>query len=101
VAGDEPARRAAWLDEIYSDTVLTIRVVGSTVTSTSSMPSLMWAMLDALEVEPGHRVLEIGTGSGYNAALLSERLGDELVTSVDVDGELVELARARLAQAGY
>ena len=54
-----------------------------------------------LEVTDGDRVLEIGTGSGYNAALLCERLGSDQVTSVDIDPELVELARELLAANGY
>ncbi|MGO4757463.1 methyltransferase domain-containing protein, partial [Streptomyces sp. 2MCAF27] len=65
------------------------------------MPSLMAHMLEDLSVEGGHRVLEIGTGSGYNAALLSARLGDSLVHSVDIDPDLVESARSRLATAGF
>ncbi|MGH3683492.1 MAG: hypothetical protein ACRDQY_17485 [Pseudonocardiaceae bacterium] len=48
-------------------------------------------MLEALEVTDGCRVLEIGTGSGDNAALLCERLGSAYVTSVDIDPELVEI----------
>ncbi|MFC0541061.1 methyltransferase domain-containing protein [Kutzneria chonburiensis] len=46
------------------------------------------------------RVLEIGTGTGYNAALLAHRLGDENVYSVDVAPELVRMARKRLAEIG-
>ncbi len=46
-------------------------------------------------------VLEIGTGTGYNAALLCRRLGSEFVTSIDIDQGLVEVARQRLASAGY
>ncbi len=54
-------------------------------------------MLEQLEVADGHRVLEIGTGTGYNAALLCERLGSTHVTSVDIDPELIDLAAERLA----
>jgi predicted O-methyltransferase YrrM len=69
--------------------------------SSSTLPSLMLTMLEAMDVTDNCRVLEIGTGSGYNAALLCERLGGEHVTSVDIDPELVELARERLATNGY
>jgi protein-L-isoaspartate O-methyltransferase len=65
------------------------------------MPSLMARMLELLEVEEGNMVLEIGTGSGYNAALLCERLGSEHVTSIDIQADLVEEARGRLAELGY
>jgi protein-L-isoaspartate O-methyltransferase len=68
----------------------------------ASQPSVVAGMLDALDVEPGQRVLEIGTGTGYNAALLAELVGPRgHVLSVDVDGELVSAARRNLATAGY
>ena len=70
-------------------------------TSSSTLPSLVLTMLEALDVTETCRVLEIGTGSGYNAALLCERLGSDQVTTVDIDPELVDLARERLAANGY
>lgn len=76
-------------------------VVEGIPSSSSSAPGLMAAMLHALEVQDGHRVLEVGTGSGYNAALLTERLGSHLVTSVDVDAGLAARARDALSSAGY
>ncbi|QKV97504.1 methyltransferase domain-containing protein [Streptomyces sp. NA02950] len=70
-------------------------------TSSSTLPSLMAGMLEDLGVEDGHKVLEIGTGTGYNSALLCARLGERLVHSVDVDPALVQEAQHHLADAGY
>jgi len=69
--------------------------------SSSTKPDLMLRMLEVLDVHDGQRVLEIGTGTGYNAALLSHRLGEANVFSVDIDTELVDAARRRLAEIGY
>lgn len=98
-----------WLDNIYSDTTFITAIadvqhdrgVDHLAVSSSTMPGLMARMLESLNVRDGDGVLEIGTGSGYNAALLAHRLGSDNVFSVDVDGELVELARDRLAAVGY
>lgn len=55
----------------------------------------MAIMLVELRVEDGNRVLEIGAGTGYNAALLAHRLGDDnLVTTVDLEPEITESAHA-------
>jgi methyltransferase of ATP-grasp peptide maturase system len=70
-------------------------------TSSSSEPTLMALMLEALDVHDGHRVLEVGTGTGYNAALLCHRLGSELVTTVEVDPAVAEVARIGLRAGGY
>jgi hypothetical protein len=62
----------------------------------------MLSMLDALDARPDDNVFELGTGTGYNAALLAQRLGNENVLSVDVDPDLIRLARGRLAKlAGH
>ncbi len=58
-------------------------------------------VLEALHLADGQRVLEIGTGTGYNAALLCHRLGDANVASIDIDPALVEQARQHLATLGY
>lgn len=76
-------------------------VVQGRSTSSSSQPSLMVLMLEALGIREGHRVLEIGTGSGYNAALLCHRLDASSVTTVDLDPAIVDRAATRLAQIGY
>jgi protein-L-isoaspartate(D-aspartate) O-methyltransferase len=70
--------------------------------SSSSQPAMMAIMLEQLDLRPGHRVLEIGTGSGYNAAIMALMTGPEgAVTTVDIDAELVSRARASLAGAGF
>jgi methyltransferase of ATP-grasp peptide maturase system len=105
-----------WLDAVYADRVLVTQLdddptrwaearangpVTGVPTSSSSQPAIMAVMLAALRGAAGHRVLEIGTGTGYNAALLSHRFGERDVTSVDIDPALVETARGRLAEIGY
>jgi protein-L-isoaspartate(D-aspartate) O-methyltransferase len=70
--------------------------------SSSSQPAMMAIMLEQLDLRPGHRVLEIGTGSGYNAAIMALMTGpDGAVTTVDIDAELVSRASASLAGAGF
>jgi methyltransferase of ATP-grasp peptide maturase system len=107
VDGTDPEQRGCWLSTVYSDTSLVTQrapIPDTDVdwpTSSSSMPSLMAGMLELLSLADGHRVLEIGTGTGYNAALLSHRIGAANVTSIDLDLSLVTEARARLASIGY
>ncbi|MFJ4188184.1 methyltransferase domain-containing protein [Kitasatospora sp. NPDC089509] len=74
---------------------------GTVPTSSASMPSLVASMLEDLRVEPGMRVLEQGTGTGWNAALLSHRLGDANVTTIEVDPTVSVRARGVLHAAGY
>ncbi|MFJ7100019.1 MULTISPECIES: methyltransferase domain-containing protein [Streptomyces] len=96
-----PAARERWLRGAYEDVPLAIRMRDGELLSSSSQPSLMALMLAGLRVGDGHRVLEIGTGSGYNAALLCHRLGDDgLVTTVDLDPEITGPARRHLEAAG-
>ncbi|MET9429452.1 methyltransferase domain-containing protein [Streptomyces sp. NPDC003036] len=97
----DPARRERWLAGAYEDRPLATRVRNGDLVSSASQPSLMAYMLEALDVRDGHDVLEIGAGTGYNAALLAHRLGDEHVTTVDLDEEITEAARAHLAAAGH
>ncbi|WP_330174272.1 methyltransferase domain-containing protein [Streptomyces sp. NBC_01498] len=68
--------------------------------SSASMPRVVALMLDQLAVTDGMTVLEAGTGTGYNAALLAARLGDQNVVSVEMDPRLADTARARLKDAG-
>ncbi len=98
--GADPVTRADWLAGVYADQHLMISPPGDEPSS-STQPSLMASMLEALALDPGMRVLEVGTGSGYNAALLCERSGSANVTTVDINPTLVDTARDRLASLGY
>jgi protein-L-isoaspartate(D-aspartate) O-methyltransferase len=70
--------------------------------SSSSQPAIMAEMLERLELEPGLRVLEVGAGTGYNAALLAQLVGPRgFVTSVDVDAELARGARRALREGRH
>jgi methyltransferase of ATP-grasp peptide maturase system len=93
------------LDLVYSPTSLTTKLVDrddhKEAISSSTKPDLMLRMLETLDIRDGHKVLEIGTGTGYNAALMSHRLGDHHVFSVDIDQDLVDGARERLARIGF
>ena len=90
----------AWYERVYSGEALITHVEEhGRLLSSSSEPGIMATMLDALEVKPGMRVLEIGTGTGYNAALLACLVGDpHLVTTVDIDAQAIEPARHAITQ---
>jgi protein-L-isoaspartate(D-aspartate) O-methyltransferase len=69
--------------------------------SAASQPTIVAMMLEQLQVEPGQRVLEIGAGTGYNAALLAHLAGQHgHVTTIDLDDDIVTGARTGLAAAG-
>ncbi|MGH4026731.1 MAG: methyltransferase domain-containing protein [Pseudonocardiaceae bacterium] len=71
-------------------------------TSSASAPTVVAGMLRVLGVQPGDNVLEIGTGSGYNAALLSEIVGpDGQVTTVEVDAAVAAETTTRFDAGGY
>jgi protein-L-isoaspartate(D-aspartate) O-methyltransferase len=84
------------------DAIVTKRDEAGQPISSSSQPAIMAIMLDQLDLAPGLRVLEIGAGTGYNAALISHIVGPSgQVSSVDIDPDLVEAARGHLARAGF
>ncbi len=85
------------LERIYSNVALMTRITGGMATSSTSEPGLMAFMLEALQIELGTRLLEIGAGTGYNAALLAEVTGEAgRVVSIDVQPEVAEQARRLL-----
>ena len=68
---------------------------------TISAPHMVAIMTDLLALDPGDRVLEIGTGCGYHAAVTAEVAGPEHVYSVEFHDELAKRARETLARTGY
>ena len=101
VAGPQTAHNV--LDLIYSNTpLLTDRDLDGKPASSSSEPSLIATMLQSLDVEPSMKVLEIGTGTGYNAALIAELTKDQSsVTTIDVNKRVISRAKRLMANAGY
>jgi protein-L-isoaspartate(D-aspartate) O-methyltransferase len=93
----------ASLPRAYADDVVQTKLDADGVPiSAASQPSIVAVMLEQLAVEPGDRVLEIGAGTGYNAALLAHLAGEDgSVVTLDVDDDIVHGARVALAQAGY
>jgi len=101
--------QARWLELAYRDAPVDTQVDdgrpapdgGWEVTSSASQPTVMAQMLAALDPQPGERILEIGTGTGYNAGLLAYRVGPENVTSIEIDPEVAAHARTALNTAGF
>jgi protein-L-isoaspartate(D-aspartate) O-methyltransferase len=90
-------------DRAYQDeAIVTMRDADGIPVSSSSAPSMMAIMLDQLDLRRGQRVLEIGAGTGYNAALLAHITGPGgAVVSVDIEPEAIARARQALDRAGY
>ncbi|THA32161.1 methyltransferase [Streptomyces sp. A1277] len=108
--GSDPAE---WVRTAYRDESLTTQLDGhltadqtcdlvtGSPTSSSTTPFTVVDMLEKLEVEDGHQVLEIGTGTGYSSALMCFRLGEDNVTTIEVDPDVAARADAALEAAGY
>ncbi|NWF69305.1 MAG: hypothetical protein HXY40_09470 [Chloroflexi bacterium] len=88
------------LEQAYADEAVPIkRSLDGIVISSSSQPSMMGLMLHQMRLQPGANVLEIGTGSGYNAAIMQHIVGDSgHVTTVELDRDLAQQALDHLAQ---
>ncbi|MFC4009276.1 protein-L-isoaspartate O-methyltransferase [Nonomuraea purpurea] len=107
---DASKDRDGWLEAIYSDTSVILQeddgagdpTAGTgNFTSSVSAPGIVVPFLELLEPQPGDRVLDVGTGSGWTAALLSWRAGQDGVTSIEVDPEVAGQAEANLRAAGF
>lgn len=109
VAVDRADDPDAWLRLCYDNEAVFTQVDdgrpagerGAEVSSSASMPAIVAQMLTAAELAPGMRVLEIGTGTGWNTALLAHRLSMAAVISVEIDSELARTARRVLGAHGY
>ncbi|MFD6342501.1 ATP-grasp peptide maturase system methyltransferase [Streptomyces sp. NPDC060131] len=107
------ANPAEWGRIAYSDQSLTTQLDGyltadqagdlvtGVPTSSSTTPVTVVGMIENLDVEEGHQVLEIGTGTGYSSALMCHRLGEDNVTTVEVDPAVAARADAALETAGF
>ncbi|MFO8061563.1 MAG: protein-L-isoaspartate O-methyltransferase [bacterium] len=90
------------LRKIYTDRPIAVLMEKGNVTSTSSQPFVMAAMLSDAHAGSGESVLEIGTGSGYNAAVLAEITGsNDSITTVEIDRTVSRFAEENLQRAGY
>ncbi|WP_344103965.1 methyltransferase domain-containing protein [Nocardiopsis rhodophaea] len=106
-----PLHRAAspdeWLEVCYADEPIAVQLDDGDgsgrgyVSSSASMPTTVALMLDAAELEPGNRVLEVGTGTGFNAALIATRVGMDNTTTIEIDDDLAAKARSALVDAGW
>lgn len=84
----------------WDDGAHTGREPGEVPTSSASTPSIVGVMLQDLDVQPGHRVLDAGAGTGWTTALLSRRAGAGTVTGIEIDSEVAEAASRRLEAIG-
>src|SRR4051812_2082062 len=78
------------LEDVYRDMVIPTKKESGQWISSSSQPTIMAIMLEQLQLKPGQRVLEIGAGTGYNAALIAHIVGSKgYVTTIDLDEDIV------------
>ncbi|WP_406281438.1 methyltransferase, FxLD system [Streptomyces sp. NBC_00209] len=91
------------LTDAYANAPVNVKYdTDGTSISCASQPAVVALMLDQLHARPGERILELGAGTGYNAALIGHLVGpDGHVTTIDVDEDLVDGARAHLADTGF
>jgi protein-L-isoaspartate(D-aspartate) O-methyltransferase len=89
--------------EVYQDRALPLKTDSSGATlSSASQPTMIAVMLQQLDLKAGMNIMEVGTASGYNAALIGHIVGDRgQVTTLEIDRDLAEQAREKLHAAGY
>jgi len=90
------------VSDVYTDRAFPTKHADGRPISSSSQPAIMAIMLEQLALQPGQRVLEIGAGTGYNAALIAQIVGKSgQVVTVDIDEDVASSARQQLAAAGF
>ncbi len=94
----EAVRREAFLDPLLAPMAYADRPIAIGHGERATPPATVALVLDAAELSADHKVLEVGTGPGYQAAVLARLV--RRVYTIERHGELMETARARLAQAG-
>jgi protein-L-isoaspartate(D-aspartate) O-methyltransferase len=93
---------AASMEDAYANKSITIKPGADRPASCISVPTVVAMMLGQLDLQPGDHVLEIGAGTGYNAALLAELVGPTgSVTTVDIHPDVIAHARRALEDTGY
>ncbi|GGR08403.1 methyltransferase domain-containing protein [Kitasatospora griseola] len=99
---DHDTAPGRWLELLYGhpSRPAVTQITDNLPSSSLSAPAVVVDMLDSLLLEPGHRVLELGTGTAWNAALLAHRAGPGKVTSIEVDSALSAVGASRLRAAG-
>jgi protein-L-isoaspartate O-methyltransferase len=106
---DRASDGTGWLEAVNSNVPIVTQwddgqhvgnEAGSVSTSSTSQPGVVMSMLRDLDVQSGMRVMEAGTGTGWNCGLLAHRLGSRQVSSVEVDETVAARARAALRRAG-
>ncbi|MEV1176784.1 methyltransferase domain-containing protein [Nonomuraea sp. NPDC049784] len=96
-----------WLLAVYRDTLLVTKrgdgdIIDTSVPATSavSRPGVVMRFLELLQPQPGDRVLEVGTASGWTAGLLAHRVGDGNLITIEIDPELSTTAKQNLSKLG-
>jgi len=107
---DRDADPRSWLRRVYSDEPIVVQIDDGCAdpdvtrphcTSSVACPTVAATLLDQLDVAPGARVLELGTGTGYTTALLAERVGAQNVVGTEIDADLARRAGSTLRRAGW
>ncbi|MFM9445111.1 methyltransferase domain-containing protein [Streptomyces acidiscabies] len=107
---DRDEDRARWWNTVYSDaSIITqiddgagdLRTGKGTPSCSCSAPGIVFTTLTALDIHDDHRVLEVGTGTGWTASLLSHRVREQNVVSIEVDERVAAQAEKNITAAGF